>query len=232
MVGSATLRIELSIVMIDERHAEDGQRVPATLVGLLRAEHPRPPAPATPLLVLTVRLTTLPGGASDVANRDPEATKARILAAARARVLGQGHLRRPRRRHRGPGARQQADALLLLRVEGRALPRDPPPPARRTLGEPEQPRRRPTRSDWPSAPRASSARTSTRASRCGRRSRPTPTTRSTRSCAARSTPGGSRRSRRSSAPAVSPPTSTPRNSCSARSASPWARSCSPSSRSW
>ena len=39
-----------------------------------------------------------------MASRDPEATKERILAAAAARVLGQGHLRRARRRHRRPGA--------------------------------------------------------------------------------------------------------------------------------
>ena len=43
---------------------------------------------------------------------------------------------------------------------------------------------------------------------------------------------GWRRSRRSSAPARCPPTSTPRSSCSARCASRWGRSCSPSSPSW
>ena len=69
-----------------------------------------------------------------MANRDPEATKERILAAAVARVLGQGHLRRPRRRHRGPRQGQQADALLLLRVEGGPVPRDPAPPAAERYG--------------------------------------------------------------------------------------------------
>ena len=91
-----------------------------------------------------------------MANRDPEATKARILDAAVREFSEKGIAGARVDAIAAGAARQQADALLLLRLEGRALPRDPPPPAGRALGD--DPRRScPTPTASPSGPRASAA---------------------------------------------------------------------------
>ena len=102
-----------------------------------------------------------------MSTRDPEATKERILAAALHEFSAKG-ISGARRRHRGTRQGQQADALLLLRVEGRAVPRDPPSPARRTPEPPGD-------LDHCALDRfACSATRSTCGSSCGKRSRRRP----------------------------------------------------------
>ena len=60
------------------------------------------------------------------------------------RVLRERHRGRARRRDRGTRQGEQADALLLLRIEGGVVPGDPAPPRRREHGRAPGRRRRRT----------------------------------------------------------------------------------------
>ena len=115
-----------------------------------------------------------------MANRDPEATKARILAAAvrefSAKGISGARVDAIAARARG----QQADALLLLRVEGRALPRDPPPPPRTSARPTCAATWCPTPIDWRSVKAGWSTRPSTHACSMWEALETNPTIRSTR----------------------------------------------------
>src|SRR3954453_9182602 len=122
IVGSATLRIELST----EITSSDVHSTPSvyqrrsyafSAVSISqspsRSQHLGGGLPA-PLVLLTVWLQRLPRRSrhGHTRSRGDQGTHPRRRP---ARVLREGHRRCPRRRDRGTGQGQQADALLLLR---------------------------------------------------------------------------------------------------------------------
>ena len=205
----------------EQRHAEDGERVPAALVGLLRAEQrgrsldlgavPRR-ATVNYLVKRAIEAAnTASARVGSMASRDPEATKARILAAARREFSAKGI----------SGARVDAIAarakvnkrmlyyyfeskeglfreILRRRLHERTR-RCAPAPSPIPAGSPKgRPTRRRHRVHAP--PHVG-----------GARDRPRPPGQP--SMRRDSTPAGSTRSRRSSAPEGSQPTSTPPSWC-------------------